>query len=137
MDTFGSLPFLGSSTQDIFRTGLGALKDEILPRHPVEDIQAEYHTTISSTKSQTMRDVYGLAFPAKLQIEAQILGKFHRLPGIPSSRLGLESMTGSLDELEFENMVGTGESEVPPPDLHSQMEAKLKLGTKPCLRGMF
>lgn len=84
-----------------------------------------------------MRDVYGEALPLRMHIEEQILGRFQRLPGLPSSRLGLESMTGELDEFSFESFLGLPEhSEVAPPGLHVQMEASLKLGTAPQTRGI-
>ena len=60
-----------------------------------------------------------------------------RLPGLPSSKLGLQSLTGELDSFGFESYLGGAEErEVPGPDLHSQMEAHLRLGTKPCTRGL-
>ncbi len=61
-----------------------------------------------------------------------------RLPGMPSSKLGLQSLTGELDTFGFESYLGAApeEREVPGPDLHSQMEARLRMGTKPCTRGL-
>ena len=60
-----------------------------------------------------------------------------RLPGLPSSQLGLQSLTGELDSFDFKSYLGSAEErEVPGPDVHSQMEARLRLGTKPCSRGL-
>ncbi len=90
------------------------------------------------TKLQMLRDVYGEALPLRMHIEEQILNRFHRLPGLPSSKLGLESLTGTLDEFSFESYLGLPEqSEVLPPDMHAQMEAQLGMGTKPQARGIF
>jgi proteasome maturation protein len=55
-----------------------------------------------------LRDVYGEALPLRAHIEAQILGRVGRLPGLPSSRLGLESLSGALDEFGFEAYLGPG-----------------------------
>lgn len=66
-----------------------------------------------------------------------------RLPGLPSTKLGLASMTGALDDFGFEDYLGLpGDSPDPQPDLHSQMEARLGMGsgavsTKPTARGVF
>lgn len=119
-----SLPFQ-ARPHDTLRQGLPALKEEAaIGKHPVEVIQ-EAGRTEASTKAAMLRDLYGAAFPARMQIEQQILGKFGRLPGVPSSCLGLESLTGSLDQFGFESYLGfAGESEVPGPDMHSQMEAR-------------
>ena len=61
-----------------------------------------------------------------------------RLPGIPSSQLGLESYTGELDNFGVGSYIGfPGESEAPGRDMHSVMEAQLKMGTKPLKRNIF
>jgi len=51
---------------------------------------------------QRMEQVYGTALPARLEIERQLLSRPGRLPGtgVPSSNLGLESATGSLDRID-------------------------------------
>ena len=64
--------------------------------------------------------------------------RVRRLPGIPSSQLGLESYTGELDSFGVESYIGfPGEGETPGPDMHSVMEAQLKMGTKPLKRTIF
>ena len=132
-----SIP-LQSAAHDAFRNGLASLKEDVAITHPVEVIQRTHRQHAQTTKLQMMRDLYGVAVPAKIQIEQQILGRFQRLPGLPSSHLGLESLTGALDEFGFESWVGLpSDSEQPPVDLHSQMEAKLGLGeAKPMARGL-
>ena len=62
-----------------------------------------------------------------------------RLPTLPSSRLGLDSMTGRLDDFGFEDYIGLpDDSERPPPDVHSLMEQHLGMAsaTKPLKRGL-
>ena len=67
-----------------------------------------------------------------------MLYRVQRLPGIPSSQLGLQSYTGELDSFRAESYIGfPGEAEIPGPDLHSIMEAQLKMGTKPLKRSIF
>lgn len=134
------LPFQHTA-HDAFRNGLASLKEDALQQHPVNVIQTA--TAVPGTQytnPQMLRDLYGLAFPAKVDIERQILGKFGRLPGLPSSRLGLESLTGELDQFGFESYLGLPElSEQMPVDMHSQMEQRLGMApsTKPLARGMF
>ena len=93
---------------------------------------------VQATRMQMLRDVYGIAFPAKLEIERQILNKFERLPGLHSSKLGLESLSGALDTFAFESYLGLPEdSELAPPDMHSSMELQLGMAsTKPATRGL-
>lgn len=56
-----------------------------------------------------LRGVYGEALPMRMHLEHQILSKFQRLPGVSSSHLGLEAMTGELDEFTFESYLGVPE----------------------------
>lgn len=107
-------------------------------RHPVEAIQGhEQGRGAVDAQTQMLRDLYGAAFPARMAIDQQILGRFGRLPGMASSRLGLEALTGDLDNFTFESYLGLAEhSEDAPLDLHSAMESRLHLGTKPMARGI-
>lgn len=123
---------------DALRLGLASLKEDASVKHPVEAIQREFTGRTAATQQQMLRDLYGTAAPARSAIEAQILGRVGRLPGLPSSRLGLEALTGELDEFRFESYLGMPEwSEDAPIDMHSAMERQLRLGpgTKPCARG--
>jgi proteasome maturation protein len=135
------LPFQ-SRPHDALRQGLASLREDALPRHPVEIIQeaGRQGGSAGAGKAASLRQLYGAALPARMQLDAQILGRFARLPGgPPSSRLGLESLTGELDAFAFESYIGQPhEAETPPPDLHSQMEARLGLaqGTRPVGRGI-
>ena len=70
-------------------------------------------------------------------VEHDLERRVQRLPGIESSRLGLESLTGKLDEFDFGTYLNSPtESEATPIDMHSLMEAQLKLQTKPASRGI-
>ncbi|KIZ02979.1 hypothetical protein MNEG_4981 [Monoraphidium neglectum] len=134
------LPFQ-SRPHDSLRQGLCNLREDVLPQHPVQTIQESGRPEAAiAGKAQMLRQLYGVALPAKMQIEQQILGRFARLPGaLPSSKLGLESLTGALDEFGFESYLGQpSESETAPPDMHSQMETRLGLAavTKPLGRGI-
>jgi proteasome maturation protein len=136
------LPFQ-SSAHDTLRNGLCNLREDALQKHPVEVIQESSRATAGAgpaNKSEMLRQLYGVAAPAKLQIEQQILGRFARLPGnIPSSKLGLEALSGTLEEFGYESYLGLpADSEVAPPDLHSQMEQRLGMApaTKPMSRGL-
>lgn len=141
MDHQPELPFQAVA-HDALRHGLASLKEDAGQPHPVAVIQAATPLPGAGPSSNpaVLRDLYGLAFPAKLEIERQILAKVGRLPGLPSSRLGLESLTGELDAFGFESYLGGPDAdEAPPPDLHSQMEGRLGLAaaTKPLARGLF
>lgn len=54
-----------------------------------------------------------------------------------SSHLGLDALSGKLDEFDFGDYLNMpSESEAAPVDMHSLMEAQLKLTSKPASRGI-
>lgn len=56
---------------------------------------------------------------------------------MPSSHLGLQSLTGELENFGFESYIGFPEdNETPGPDMHSLMEAKHKMGLPPVTRSI-
>ncbi len=72
-----------------------------------------------------------------VRIKPRFVCRVQRLPGIESSRLGLDSLSGKLDEFEFDSYLNTpNDREDIPTDMHSLMEAHLKLQTKPASRGI-
>ncbi|KAF8055475.1 CYCB1-2 [Scenedesmus sp. PABB004] len=140
MDPGAALPYQAVA-HDALRHGLASLKEDAAAPHPVQVIQ---QTTpipgVECANPAMLRDLYGLAFPARVALDRQILAKFGRLPGLPSSRLGLESLTGELDQFGFESYLGLPEDSTDAPvELHSQMEARLGMAkaTRPPSRHMW
>lgn len=120
---------------DTMRLGLSSLKEDVSTSHPVEAIQKQHAQQHGSGQDAALRNTYGGAFPARMALDRQILTRVQRLPGLPSSHLGLESLTGDLDDFSFGSYLGTmAEAEAGKPDMHSIMEQKLKMGTKPVSR---
>ncbi|KAI3428826.1 hypothetical protein D9Q98_007643 [Chlorella vulgaris] len=133
-----SLPLL-TAPHDALRNGLVTLKDGAAAGHPVEQIQNMGQVTGEKARLEMLRNVYGSGLPARMQLDRQILDRAGRLPGLPSSKLGLESLTGALEDFGFESYLSLpSDSEVTPPDLHSQMEQRLGMApnTKPMARGL-
>ncbi|KAI4366744.1 hypothetical protein MLD38_022583 [Melastoma candidum] len=81
-----------------------------------------------------LSNTYGTAFPLKMDLDRQILSRFQRPAGaIPSSMLGLEALTGSLDNFGFEDYLNDPrESEsFRPSDMHHGMEVRLGMSKGP------
>ncbi|AQK94992.1 Proteasome maturation factor UMP1 [Zea mays] len=78
--------------------------------------------------------IYGSALNIRKDLDAQILSRFQRPPGaLPSSLLGYEALTGSLDDFGFEdylNMPHDSDS-FRQPDMHHGMEVRLGLSKGP------
>jgi proteasome maturation protein len=123
-----SLPLL-SKPHDPLRGGLITLKDAAAAGHPVETIQK----SLAANDPQTvmLQKVYGSALPARMHLERQLLNRVERLPGLPSSKLGLESLTGSLDDFSFASYLNLPhECEIASPEFHDVMERRLGINKK-------
>ena len=103
--------------------------------HPVEQIQNHSHPyVLSQTKKNHLAHVYGIALPAQMDIERQILQNVERLPNnqtVKSKRFGLEILSGNVDRIGFEDYLGQTEFQ---PEArtrqttHEVMEQRLGLG---------
>lgn len=134
------LPHDVVGSHDILRHGLPAFKNDALPVHSVEVIQRTAKTYQAQTKRTLLEKAYGSALPMKMDIERQILSRFQRPPGLlPSAMLGLESLTGELDEFGFEDFLNNpSESETfIPLDMHQGMEVRLGLSKGPVPKSFF
>eukprot|EP00850_Spirogloea_muscicola_P006150 SM000029S10445 [mRNA] locus=s29:147298:148534:- [translate_table: standard] len=123
-----SLPHL-SAPHDALRHGLPALKQDALPAHAVEAILESAGRRETETQRMLLEQSYGLALPSRMAIDAQILARVRRLPGLPSSLLGLRSMTGELDDFGFEDYLDDPRESPSAPqiDVHHVMEVRLGL----------
>ncbi|KAJ8568975.1 hypothetical protein K7X08_037190 [Anisodus acutangulus] len=125
---------IGGVRSDAFRFGLHGVKSDILGSHPLE---SSYHSTKirqEEMKRKILANTYGSALPMKLELDRQILSRFHRPPGaIPSSMVGLEALTGFLEGFGFEDYLNDPkESEsFRPADMHHGMEVRLGLSRGP------
>lgn len=86
----------------------------------------------------SLRDIYGAALPASLEIEEQLLDRTRRFPGAVSSNVGLEARMGTLDRLSSDDFAELPvRSEIAPPSLHELMEKKHGISKQPTARAMF
>ncbi|KAI4352253.1 hypothetical protein L6164_006523 [Bauhinia variegata] len=125
---------IGGVQNDALRFGLHGVKSDIVGSHPLESSQQSAMMMEERMKRNVMVNLYGTAFPLKMDLDRQILSRFQRPPGaIPSSMLGLEAYTGKLDDFGFDDYLNDPrESETfRPLDLHHGMEVRLGLSKGP------
>ncbi|XRB23069.1 proteasome maturation factor UMP1 [Pseudoscourfieldia marina] len=116
-----SAPFLhASSTDSALTMGLSRIKAETQIDVPsTSSSMAAIARCEQNAKANQRallvekRAAYGMALPASQTIERQMLAKIgasQRLPGLPTSYLGYQALTGELDRLphaaQFSNMEG-------------------------------
>ncbi|KAI9186285.1 hypothetical protein LWI28_015786 [Acer negundo] len=125
---------IGGLQNDALRFGLQGVKSDIVGSHPLETSYQSARKTQEEMKKRILADTYGTAFPLKMDLDRQILSRFHRPAGaIPSSMLGLEALTGSLDDFGFEDYLNDPRESEPfrPADMHHGMEVRLGLSKGP------
>lgn len=53
----------------------------------------------------TVEHIYGRGVAMRLRTEKAIMEQYTRLPGLPSSRLGLETVMGTDGDLDFDDVL--------------------------------
>ncbi|CAG8826182.1 37113_t:CDS:2, partial [Racocetra persica] len=61
-----------------------------------------WEETQMNLKLTLQRRIYGIHAPLRHMIEQSIVSKVKRLPGLPSSNLGLEILMGKDETIDFE-----------------------------------
>mmetsp|Transcript_132533 Transcript_132533/g.247867 ORF Transcript_132533/g.247867 Transcript_132533/m.247867 type:complete len:143 (+) Transcript_132533:100-528(+) len=102
-----------------------------LPRHPVEKLLLTSYRRNEHQEMMTKALTYGQHAPIRAKMEREILSSFQRLPGLPSSLVGLETVMDMDDEIEFEDIFNLEQnapvSRTTGPNfgVHEVMEARL------------
>ncbi|KAA8547825.1 hypothetical protein F0562_004254 [Nyssa sinensis] len=125
---------IGGVQNDALRFGLNGVKSEIIESHPLQSASHSARKTQAEMKRRILANMYGSAFPMKMEMDRQILSRFQRPPGaIPSSMLGFEALTGGLEDFGFEDYLNDPrDSETfRPSDMHHGMEVRLGLSKGP------
>lgn len=125
---------IGGLRNDALRFGLQGVKSEIVGSHPLESAYQSASVREEQVKRKILANTYGSAFPLKMELDRKILSRVQRPPGIiPSSRLGLEAMTGALEDFGVEDFLSDAHDieTFRLPDLHHGMEVHLGLSKGP------
>jgi len=126
-----SIPVL-AEPRDTLRNGLGTLKDEASPAHPVQVIQEQYEIKQHQNKKFMLAKVYGTHMPEKMHIEETVLSRVQRYPGLKSSFIGLETLLGKDTTIEFSDYLSDPQYSTERLDVHAEMERRW--GDKPLSR---
>ncbi|KAJ4960317.1 hypothetical protein NE237_020227 [Protea cynaroides] len=126
---------IGRIEKDALRFGLQGVKSDIVVgAHPLQSELESTKIKQEHMKRKILASTYGSAFPLKMDLDRQILSRFQRPPGaLSSSMLGLEALSGSLDDFSFEDYhPDLCDSEtLRPVDMHHGMEVRLGLSRGP------
>ena len=104
------------------------------PPPPLSFLRSQGPAAAVMERRQMLANTYGIAMPARMDIEAQILAKQRRLPGLPSSRFGLDILTGDVDRFGFDAYLdrpADRSDTAVSVDVHAAMERKIGLNKMP------
>jgi len=74
--------------------------------HPLEFSEKNYLKNQEQNDFTMLAATQGIHAPFRLQVERKIAGKIQRMPGLQSSHLMSDILTGRLDDIDFEDMLG-------------------------------
>mmetsp|Transcript_16753 Transcript_16753/g.43343 ORF Transcript_16753/g.43343 Transcript_16753/m.43343 type:complete len:149 (-) Transcript_16753:361-807(-) len=112
-----------ATTRDDLRTQMSQLKHATA--HPVESIEQSWRERELDSKLTMLGQVYGAHVPMRKRMEAQIVSRAGRLPGLASSNLGLEVLMNTHEDMEFDDFLGEPAFVTEGVDVHLAMEKRL------------
>jgi len=134
-DHMASAAMAGNGTEG---RSLRATANEVYAQpvsHPVEGIQDNWLKNQLETKHYMMAQTYGSHLPMRIRMELDILSQARRLPGIPSSNLGAETILGRDETIDFEDYLGTPGMSETAIDTRAVIEKQYGLLPRSSLRG--
>merc|ERR550537_487008 len=131
-----TLPMVGERVDDRIKSqGIQQAKPPagVGARHPVERIQLTHLRRGEEQHMMLAGRVHGAHAPLRMKMERELLSQFQRLPGLPSSMVGLETVLDMDDTIEFEDIMNLEENAAmsrstgPNRSLHDVMEHRLNM----------
>ncbi|CAK4081292.1 unnamed protein product [Aphanomyces euteiches] len=122
-----SLPLLRTGP-DLMRVGFHRAAEDTRPVHEVQRLEIHRRLRGFEGKMNTVEQIYGKAAAMRLRTEKMLLEQNTRLPGLPSSRAGLDTILGNDDVIDFTDVLNVPEENPEAPfRVHDVMEVKLAI----------
>ncbi|KAI0226968.1 hypothetical protein LSAT2_022583 [Lamellibrachia satsuma] len=96
---------------DRMLNGLRNDKDELCALHPLEFSEKHWQENKEQMDMAMLRNLQGIHAPLRLRMEQLTAQKIQRLPCLHSSNLMLDTLSGKLDTIEFEDILGNPEQQ--------------------------
>ncbi|XP_020275058.1 cyclin-B1-2-like [Asparagus officinalis] len=129
-----SISHNATANHDALRFGLDGVKGDIVGVHPLQSLRESNLRSLAEKKRMGLDLTYGSALNLRMDFDRQILSRFQRPPGaLPSSMVGLEALSGELDDFGFEDYLNVPQDSETfrPADMHHGMEVRLGLSKGP------
>mmetsp|Transcript_55479 Transcript_55479/g.147435 ORF Transcript_55479/g.147435 Transcript_55479/m.147435 type:complete len:151 (-) Transcript_55479:62-514(-) len=102
-------------------------------RHPLEKLLVDNAKRAEQQEMMAKSVVFGQHAPIRAKMERELMAQFQRLPGLPSSMMGLETVLGLDTTIEWEDVFNR-EEDAPMPrtvgpnfPVHRVMEKRLNM----------
>jgi len=92
--------------RDPVNSGIQKVSGDVqLLRHPLEFSEKYYHENVQTNDMLLLRNSQGLHAPLRLNVEFKLANNIQRLPGLQSSNLMSDILSGRLDTIEFDDIL--------------------------------
>lgn len=111
-------------------TALSTLKYEASVIHPVAEIEKSARLNEVVARRRLQAAVYGASLPMRRMMERETLSQFRRLPGLPSSHLGLELLDRRDEQIDFADFLNVEMPDLPEVEPRDQLEKEVGVFVK-------
>ncbi|KAJ8297458.1 hypothetical protein KUTeg_023989 [Tegillarca granosa] len=122
-----TLPTGPYGVTDVMVHGLQSASTTTNYSHPLEHSEKHWNENKQKMDYVMLRNTIGVHAPLKLQMEKHVALKMQRLPGLPSSNLMMDTLTGRDDMIEFEDFLGDPVNSERMGHPHVMMEKQLNI----------
>merc|ERR1739848_765627 len=107
--------------------GLHKVEEDITASHPLEHSERHWQENQQQMDFAMLRNMQGVHAPMRLGMERHTAAQMQRLPCLPSSRLMLDSLTGRLDGIDYDDVLNNPMDSEVIGHPHLMTERQLKL----------
>ncbi|KAK2159268.1 hypothetical protein LSH36_155g01044 [Paralvinella palmiformis] len=107
--------------------GFKNVKNDLTQDHPLEYSEKQWKENQSSIDFRMLRNTQGLHAPLRLRMERFAARQVERLPCLHSSNLMMDTLTGKLDTIEFDDILNNPMDSEVMGQPHAMVERKLGL----------
>ncbi|XP_052673029.1 proteasome maturation protein-like isoform X2 [Crassostrea angulata] len=90
---------------DVMLNGIQSSKAKLGSVHPLEYSEKHWHENKQKMDFAMLRNTQGIHMPLRLQMEKNVAQKIYRLPGMHSSNLMSDTLSGRDEMIDFEDIL--------------------------------